>query len=479
MAEGPHDEAHIRSKLGELAFNRGAMDDAIECFETAIRLLGGYVPRRLWMYPFLMMWELLIQGVHTFLPNATVHRMGRPPQESERLMMRLYSDLAHGCWYARSKVQCMWAHLREMNLGERYAPSRELAQAYSEHAPVMTLIPLFGRAVAYADKALEMSKDQDDLWSQGVSLVYRGIALYAASKFDECVATCREAIRLLERMGDYWKIHMARYQIAASLYHLGDLRGAVEEARRNYDSGLETGDEQASGIIFDVWAMAAEGNLPEVEFAAELQRERTDAQGTTQILIAEALRLFAAGKMSQAEQVLNKGHEVAEKAGVRNAYTLPALVWKATILRHRAGTEQNVTAQRRKFLVRRAEAAAREAVKVGRLCKNDLPRALREYALASAMRGKGRKARRLFDRSLQVARRQGACYEQVQTLFAKAKVGRELQWDDSNCVTPNRRICSHSAERHRLKKPNLIPPRSHWPTGSTPCLTPDARSPRR
>ena len=59
---------------------------------------------------------------------------------------------------------------------------------------------------------------------------------------------------LLERTGDYWEVHIARYQIAASLYYLGDFRGALEETERNYRSGVELGDEQASAIILDVWA---------------------------------------------------------------------------------------------------------------------------------------------------------------------------------------------------------------------------------
>ena len=38
--------------------------------------------------------------------------------------------------------------------------------------------------------------------------------LYAASQFEECIERCREAVRLLERTGDYWELHIARYQAA-------------------------------------------------------------------------------------------------------------------------------------------------------------------------------------------------------------------------------------------------------------------------
>ena len=100
--------------------------------------------------------------------------------------------------------------------------------------------------------------------------------LYAASRFNECIEKCREAVRLLERTGDYWEMHIARYQIAASLYRLGDLRRAVEEARRMHKSGLELGDEQASGISLDIWSLATGGMVPEDILKQEVD-SRADA----------------------------------------------------------------------------------------------------------------------------------------------------------------------------------------------------------
>src|SRR5439155_10596750 len=137
---------------------------------------------------------------------------------------------------------CLWGHLREMNLAERYPPTLELAQAYSEHAPAMTLLPYFSRGLAYAEKSLAIRKDLGDLWGQGQSLHFHGVVLYAASRYAECIDKCREAVRLLERTGDQWEVNIARYQIAASQYRLGNLEEAVAEARRMYQSGIELGD---------------------------------------------------------------------------------------------------------------------------------------------------------------------------------------------------------------------------------------------
>src|SRR5262249_38282775 len=150
--------------------------------------------------------------------------------------------LAYAYWFGRGRIPSLWAHLREMNLAERYPPTLELAQAYSEHAPAMSLVGYFSRGMAYADRSLVIRKDLGDLWGQGQSLHFHGLVLYAASRFSECMAKCREAVRVLERTGDRWEVNIARHQIAASLYRLGDLREAVEEAQRIHRSATELGD---------------------------------------------------------------------------------------------------------------------------------------------------------------------------------------------------------------------------------------------
>ncbi len=309
VAQGNFAKAEVREKLGELAFKRGDMSTAIDHFNAAMALLGRRVPKTKWGALNFFLWESFVQLLHTAIPKLFLHRVKRPPNDAERLALRLLSNLAHGCWYCRSRVLALWAHLRGLNLGERFQSSRELVHAYAEHGPGMTLFGAYGRGIAYAERAIQMSKSLGDIYSEGQSLVYYGITLYAASRFNECVDKCRTAVRLLERMGDYWQVHMARYQLAASLYHLGDLRSAVEESQLNYKSGIETGDEQASGIILDIWARAIEGAVPADILDRELKRTRTDAQGTAQVLLADGLRHFATGDFQLAIEVFKEAQK--------------------------------------------------------------------------------------------------------------------------------------------------------------------------
>jgi two-component system sensor kinase len=431
LAEGKFARAQIQGKLGELALKRGDMARAMGHFEEALRVLGRYVPRTMPMVLVLLVWAILVQALHTLLPSIFVHRRREPPDEAQRLALRLFSNLGHGYWYSRTKLECLCIHLRGLNLAESYPPTLELGHAYAEHAPGMTLVPLFGRGARYAEKSLAVRKALGDLWGQGQSLHYYGCVMYAASRFQECIDRCREGVRLLERMGDYWQVHICRYQVAASLYRLGDLQGAIAESRMNYQSGIELGDEQASGIILDVWARAAGGKIPPEIMAQELARKRTDAQGNAQVLFAQGVCLLGRGEAETAAAVLETAHHVAEKAGVKNAYTLPILAWIATAWRCVAEKSDEYTRLRRKEVLNRAEAAVRRAIRSGRLCANDLPLAYREYGLILAMQGRLGQSRHAFDKSLAIARRQNARYEFAQSLLAGARVGLEVGWADA------------------------------------------------
>ncbi|MBW3596961.1 MAG: AAA family ATPase, partial [Planctomycetes bacterium] len=428
LAEGRLARAQIGEKLAELAFKRGDKESAARGFEATLRRLGCFVPASLPLFAALLIWEAVVQTLHSVFPRWLVHRRRNAPSPEVRLQLRLFSRLTHGYWFTRGKVPTLWAHLRGMNLGERFPPTLELANAYSEHAPVISLVPMFRRARDYAERSLEIRKSFGDLWGQGKSLTFYGCVLYYSSRYEECIEKCREAIRLLERMGDYWLVHIARYQLAASKYRLGDLRSAVEECRLNHRSGLELQDEQASGIILDVWTRATGGVLPEEILEAELHRDRQDPQGVAQVLFAKGVRLLGAGNLSEATETFRTAINVARRAGVHNAYTLPSMTWLAASLRRQAEQLDAYQSGRRGPLLREAAAAARAAIRAARICRNDLPQAYREYALIAAMRGRREQAHRFLSKSIVEAECQQSQQELAESLLARGRIGQEFNW---------------------------------------------------
>src|SRR5262249_22591693 len=73
----------------------------------------------------------------------------------------------------------------------------------------------------------------------------------------------------------------------------------------------------------------------------------------------------------------------------------------------------------------------KKALKIARTFQNDLPHALREMGLISAMEGSLVKARAYLDESLDVAQRQEAKLEYGQTLLARGRVGKEVGWPNA------------------------------------------------
>ncbi len=432
LAQGNMVRAQIEGKLGELAFKRGDMRHASEAIEHALRGLGKIIPRRSATFFAFALWEMLVQVLHTSLPRLFLGRRSLNGAEVERLAVRLYNRLGMIWWFTRDRVPSFWVHLRGMNLAERYPPTLELAHAYSLHAPVMTLIDKMDRGLAYARKSLEIRKSFGDLWGEGQSLHFAGLVLYAASRFPECIETCREAVRLLERTGDRWEVNMARYQIAASLYRMGELRGAIQEARGIHQAGLDLGDAQAAGDSLDIWSRASGGRIPAEVVRAELERPREDIQVAAEVMLAEGIRLLLGeGQPDRAAGILEQAQRLTRKTGIRNAWISSLQPWLATALRRDAERTIDVTPGRRRVLLRRARQAARQAVRLARSFQNELPHALRERALLEAMHGRAGRARRLLDESLEVAERQGARYERAQTLLARGQIGREAGWPEA------------------------------------------------
>ena len=420
--------ARLDGKLGELAFKQGDMQMAIDVSERALDLLGHKVPQSSAGFLIQLVRQAFVQVLHSMLPAVFVGRKELVDADKQLLIIRLHNRLTYAYWFGSGQISCLWTHLRGMNLAERYPPTPELAQAYSIHAPVMSLIAFFRRGITYAEKSVAIYKSLGDVWGQGQALNFHGVVLYAASRYEECIEKCREAVRLLDRAGDLWEVNVALVHNELCLFRLGDLPAASSLAKRIHVSGVELGDASASGFSLDVWAWSTGGQVPAEVLQTELQRPREDVQVSAQVLIAEGVRLFMMERFREAADTFEKGHQIVEEAGLKNAYVLPLRSWIASALRRQAEEISNWTPQSRTKLLKRSGKVVGKAVRVARTFQNELPHALREAGLIAAMRGSTRKALLLLDESLAVADRQGARFEHAQTLLARGRIGLEVDW---------------------------------------------------
>jgi two-component system sensor kinase len=366
------------------------------------------------------------------LPRLFLSRRRTRDADEEFLAIRLYIRLSYAYFFDRGKIPCLWAHLRAVNLAERYPPSPELGHAWSTHAPVMALIPWIRRGEAFANKSLQIRQDLGDECGQGQSLHHLGVVLFTGARFDECINACRKSVRLLERTGDYWERNMAWWQCANAMYRKGDLAEAQSEAMRLYQATTEMGDDKVSGFSLELWSRATGGQLPADVLHRELLRERNDVQATAQVLLAEAVRLIRQSEFTKALDILGDARDVCRKVGMMNAWVSPILPWSAMCHRLLWEKSNAGNTHRTRKQLHAACRVARQAVSVARKFQTDLPHALREAGMLSAIRGSGRAARKYLEESLDVARRQSAKFELAQTYLAWGVVGSELNWPGSS-----------------------------------------------
>ena len=414
--------AALDGKLGDLAFKQGDMSGARAHLVRALRQLGRSAPRSTPLLLVLLLWELWVQTWHCLAPRVFVGRRQPPVPEQELLAMRLYSRLAYVSWFGSGRIPCAWAHLRGMNLAERHGPSRELGQAWSEHAPVMTMLPWFSRGTRYAGRSFRLRQELGDVWGQGQSLGFRGVVSYAASDFVRATEACRAAVSVLERTGDQWEVNTARWNQAMCLHRSGNLAEAAAMARQVHADAEAIGDRTSAGIALSVLARSCGGGVDARQVQLELAHGGADVHRTSELHLALGLQLRADGKLEQAAATLQAGLSAVRRAGLRQEYVAVVPAWQATVLRELAQATPDHAPRLRRARLRAADRAARRARRWALSYRNNAPHALREAALVASLRGRATRAQRLLRGSCAIAETQGARYELAQSRLALAEL---------------------------------------------------------
>jgi signal transduction histidine kinase/tetratricopeptide (TPR) repeat protein len=420
--------AQAEAKIGELVFRRGDVLGSVPIFERALEMIGRRPPKNGLALLLMIVRELFVQVLHTWLPRLFVGRRSLSGADRDLLEVRIYGRLAYCNHIARGALWTCGEHLRQVNVAERYPPTPELAQAYSTHGVLSQICGLHRRAIAYGTRSLELRTAEGDIWGQGQSLHFLGISNFGAAKFQESIRFCNEAIRVLQRTGDRWEENTARHHVAMSHYYLGELAQAADEARRNYSLSNEIGDFTVAASSLKPWALATGGDLPEELTTTEAKRPDQAAQTVAMLAIAEAVGLLRHGRAGEALAALESGRRYVWERRVLSFHVSDLFAWIATARRLVAEKATAAQDAARRALLRRAERAARAAVFVGRIWRSDLPHALREAGLIAGLAGRQRRARRLLQRSMAEAERLGARYDRAQSLLACGRIGLLYGW---------------------------------------------------
>ncbi len=95
LATDDFTRAQIEGKLGVLAFKQGDDKSAAESMERSLRLLGYRVPTHTAVFAVLLIWETVVQTLHSIFPKFFLARRSLEGAERELLAVRLLIDLSY------------------------------------------------------------------------------------------------------------------------------------------------------------------------------------------------------------------------------------------------------------------------------------------------------------------------------------------------------------------------------------------------
>ena len=423
--------ARIEGKLGALAFKQGTLGPAGDFLEKALTSLGERPPGNGLSVILSLCKEATVQVLHTFFPSLVGRRNADSTEgRMDLFRARLFNDFTRVCWYARGVNLCLWSHLRQMNLTERYPPSAEMANAYSFHSIVMTGLPLANRGKKYAQQSHDIWKDRGDLWGQGQSLSFYTFSYFVLGEPEKAIETSSRAVELLEQAGDVWEANMARMMNTWSLYHAGDLRGAFRQIKRVLVIGKEVGDYSAMAIALCFWNQIDPQSAPEGEMQIEAERPREDATSGALAIQGRGLEiLFRENDPQRAAQVLQDSLDLCRKKGIRNVCVFASATWKVTALRIAA--EQEPAGPARQNVISQGRKAARTALGITKQYRTCRAHLLRECGLLETLAENAQKAQKYFDNSIELAEQQGARRERAKSQLARAEAGIRFGWPDA------------------------------------------------
>lgn len=430
--EGQLETARLEGQLGELAFKQDKVGEATEWFQRALRLLGYRIPAGRLMLLVHTIREVLVQISHRVMAPR-VRRTSAEAAGRDLLAAHLHCRLGFAWWLEGGGLRLFWASLRHLNLAERHPPTEELGQAYATTGVALAatwprFVPL---GLRFLERSLAVRRDLGNPWGEGQALHFYGVVLHAGGRYSEAVARFDEAVPLLQRTGDRWELNTARWHRALCRYRLGDLAGAIAEAKSVRADAIAIGDVEASGVAVELWAKASTGGITAEVTAKEIVRRKgieSDVQTTVAVLQAEAVRLLRLDRFTEASERLDEAADLVRTVRVHNVYVASVASWRVTALRRGAEAGVFPADVSHAVALRRVDRAARQALRVARRYRNELPHALREAGLTAAMRGRLRRSRRLLDASVAVAERHCARHELAVSLRARADLGRRLGW---------------------------------------------------
>ena len=413
LCESPATVARVKSKLAELHVKCARPYEAAEFAESVFAMSGHELPKSRLKLTLHILKEAGVQALHTLFPGKYLQQLAKLP-ERDQMLMQAAEPLTFSSIFTKEFPYALWIHLISMNLAERGPENPSQAWAYSIHALICSKMGFRRRQEQYAQRALEISERNQFLMTKGQVLMRIGLVSLMKGRIEECLDREKSALHVFLQTGDWFEINTTRVVLAMALNHKGYRKESIDQSRRIWRTGVETGDFDVIGIAMGGWVIASGGQVAKTLVYEAGERERDDrvAKGVGELAVG--VFEYFQGNLDEAEIWLDRSRQTLKTHRFEIAFNVPVYCWRATVLRSQlSGMNRSDPNYRTKLNA--ARVAVREALKCAKISVVELPHALREDAEFSLITGKRSKALALLRKSLESSDAFGMPYQSALT----------------------------------------------------------------
>jgi serine/threonine protein kinase/tetratricopeptide (TPR) repeat protein len=403
--------------LAEVKRKRGAMGEAAEALEEAMRLLGRPLPKSRFGVVSSIVGQGLIRTAHNMGLSSKVKDSER---EVEAQATRLAASLTHVLYYIDYQ-KSVAAHLYMLNLAERLGPSEEQAMAYLYHAVALGTLGNFEETQSYLDKGRKMAEERKVkplveragaysawlTWVQGK--VFQAAELVDASLDQQRPSDPFDLATLLY-VGSASRVAMG--QLDAARAHTTALERLAQETNSRYTFGTA---RLHQGIL-----LLHSFELDPAQKALEEARDAFTESGGRVYAVAAAgylgLVLLRRGDSERAIEVLEEASRDMERFRVKDPL-VRVHSFLAEAYSVRAKRPERAAKEKQRDLSA-AKSAASEAQKAAKLFPVQLPGASRAQALVEWELGKPKDATRSLEEGIAFAQAHQMQLEEEQLQLA-------------------------------------------------------------
>jgi tetratricopeptide (TPR) repeat protein len=246
----PMQLARWHRQLGEAQFGLGDLRGSNDQALRSMTLLRGHMPRSGRQWSLMLVGQLLVQIAHLLLP-----RLVRRPSDSEAQKRLIDQALAAGQiatanYFLGDALQMIASLLWGVNAAERAGLPASNIESYARLGYIAGVAGLHRVARRYFERVYYLARTVDDQRALGLGLYLDAFYQLGGAHWRDAEVRGREAVTLLDRIGDRQDSEIADTIATHAVY----FAGRFEESRCRYQAIWESARVR-SNVQHEAWGM--------------------------------------------------------------------------------------------------------------------------------------------------------------------------------------------------------------------------------